>query len=55
MPRGVDPAPTTSIDSTLASKRGVSSAVPAAIVFGPGPYGRGISIAPSEPGGSLPR
>lgn len=47
MPRGIDPAQTTSIGPDLPSKRGVSAAVPAAVVFPP-PPDRGVLPVPAN-------
>jgi hypothetical protein len=56
MPRGIEPtSPTSSINPIdHTSKRGVSATVSDAIVFGT-PVGRGVTVVPSEPGGTLPR
>jgi hypothetical protein len=54
MPRGIDPAPKTSLNSAdQTTKLGVSAAVSTLIVYGP--TARGISTVPDEPGGVLPR
>jgi hypothetical protein len=57
MPRGIEPtSPTSSINPVdQSSKRGVSAAVSADIVFGPGSNSRGVTVTTSEPGGTLPR
>jgi hypothetical protein len=56
MPRGIDPAPTSSVNNAdPPSKRGIATTPPNDRVFGPGPLGRGVTVTTSEPGGSLPR
>jgi hypothetical protein len=57
MPRGIDPAPITSLNpADPTSKKGIENPAPAAAyVFGPGPLGRGISPTTNEIGGTLPR
>jgi hypothetical protein len=56
MPRGIDPAPTTSVNNAVpASKRGIDPAPTNNVVFGPGSNSRGVTVTTSEPGGTLPR